>query len=237
MELNDKAIDFNNKILWTLDFFGTEVWITQTIANTWIIMLILILFAVAVRIALRKWKKVPSGFQNAVEIMVEAFDNIVRKAAGEKFMGLGNWFFMVFAFVLVSTLSGIVGLRSPTADWATTFALAIATFVLIQYMGIRHRKGKYLKSFLEPNFVFLPLNLIGELARPVSLSFRLFGNELAGLIIMGLVYSLPIYLRFVIPAALNVYFNVFTGVLQTYIFCVLSLTFIGSAASSSADEM
>jgi len=194
-------------------------------------MLLLILAALIIRIRLRGFKKVPAGFQNMVELAVEAFDNLVKNAAGEKLMGLGSWFFMVFAFVLVSNLSGIIGLRPPTADFATAFAFALATFILIQAMGIAHRKGEYLKSFFRPNFIFFPLNVIGELARPVSLSFRLFGNMLAGLIIVSLIYSLPIYFRFVIPTVLHAYFDLFTGALQTYIFCVLSLTFIGAAAS------
>jgi len=224
-------LDFNNKVLWVLNIFGVEVWITQTILSTWIIMLVLIILAVVVRLTLRKWKQIPSGFQNVVELLVESFDGIVKSAAGEKHMGLGNWFFTVFAFVFFSNIVGIFGLRPPTADWATTFALAMATFILIQVMGIRHRKGKYLKSFFEPSFIFFPLNLIGELARPISLSFRLFGNVLAGMILTSLIYSAPIYLRFAIPAVLHVYFDLFSGIVQTYIFCVLSLTFIGIAAT------
>ncbi|MCL2486849.1 MAG: F0F1 ATP synthase subunit A [Oscillospiraceae bacterium] len=225
-------MDFNNKNLWILNISGVEVWITQTIFNTWLIMLFLILLAVIIRITLRKWKQIPVGLQNIVELAVDSFDNMVKGSAGEKSMGVGNWFFAIFAFILVSNLSGIVGLRPPTADWATTIALAMATFFLIHAVGIKHRKGKYLKSFFEPNFLFFPLNVIGELARPISLSFRLFGNMLAGMILMSLVYSLPIYLRFVIPAVLHVYFDLFTGLLQTYIFCILSLTFIGTTASA-----
>ena len=224
---------FNNENLWVLDVFGVEVWITQTILNTWIVMALLIVFAIIVRISLKKWKQIPTGFQNAIEMAVEAFENMLKNTGGEKLSGVGNWFFAVFAFMLVSTLIGIVGLRPPTADWATTFAYAMATFMFIQIIGIKYRKGKYLKSFIEPNIVFLPLNLIGELARPISLSFRLFGNALAGLIIMSLVYTMPVYLRFAIPAALHAYFDIFSGLLQTYIFCILSMTFISSAANQA----
>jgi len=228
-------LDFGVKTLWVIDIAGVEVWITETIINTWIIMLLLAAVAVFVRLKLRAFKEIPTGFQNAVEAIIETFDGFVRGAVGDKFMYLGNWFFMVFAFVLVSSLSGIVGLRPPTADWATTFALAMATFALIQAMGVAHRKGRYLKSFFEPTFVFFPLNIIGELARPISLSFRLFGNVLAGMIFMSLVYGLlPIYLRFALPAALHAYFDLFSGVLQTYVFCVLSLTFISTASAADA---
>jgi len=225
-------LDLNNKVLWTVEVFGVDVWITQSVFNTWLIMAALCLFAAVVRIKLRKFKAVPRGFQNVIELAVESFDKIVKSAAGEEFMVLGNWFFMVFAFIFVANISGIVGLRPPTADWNTAFALALATFVLIQAMGIRHRKGKYLKSFIEPNFVFLPLNIIGELSRPISLSFRLFGNVLAGYILSALVYDSR-FLRILLPVALHAYFDLFAGLLQTYIFCVLSLTFIGNAASAA----
>ena len=229
-------LDFNIKNLWVIDAFGTEIWITETIFNTWIIMLLLIVIAVIVRVKLRKFKEIPTGFQNVVEIAVESVDGLVRSVAGEKCVALGNWFFMVFVFVLLSSLAGIFGLRPPTADWATPFALALATFFLTHAMGVSHRKGKYLKSFFQPSFLFFPLNVIGELSRPISLSFRLFGNVLAGMILMTLVYGIaPLIFRFVIPAALHAYFDLFSGALQTYIFCVLSLTFIGAAATSAED--
>lgn len=229
-------MDFYNRTLWILEVFGIEIWITQTIFNTWMIMLVLILTAIIIRVLMSRWKQIPQGFQSAVETIVESFDNMVTSAAGEKFMSLGNWFFTVFVFLLVANLSGIIGMRPPTADWATTFAFALATFFIIQFVGIRHRRGNYLKTFIEPHFLFFPLNLIGELARPISLSFRLFGNVLAGMILITLVYAMiPLALRFVLPVALHAYFDLFSGLLQTYIFCVLSLTFIGSAGTSPDD--
>jgi F-type H+-transporting ATPase subunit a len=199
----------------------------------WIIMGVLILFAVFVRIQLRRFTDVPGKFQNIVEMMVEAFDNFVSSTAGPKMAMLGNWYFMVFAFIMLSNLSGMLTLRPPTADWTVTVAFAISTFILIQVMGIRFRGKAYLKSFIEPFFLFFPLNLIGELARPVALSFRLFGNILSGLILLGVVYELvPRFLQIGIPAALHAYFDLFVGLIQAYIFTVLSLAFIGAAAAS-----
>ena len=211
---------------------GIEVWITDTTIFTWVIMAVLMTFAVIVRIKLKKFKEVPTGFQNVVESLVEIFDNYLRTTAGDKLMYLGNWYFTVFIFILISNLSGIIpGFRPPTADWSMTVMLALVTFFLIQILGARYRKGEYVKSFFRPMPLFLPINLIGEIARPISLSFRLFGNMLAGLIMMSLIYEkLIVYARFVIPAALHVYFDIFAGVLQTYIFCTLSLSFIGSSA-------
>jgi F-type H+-transporting ATPase subunit a len=168
--------------------------------------------------------------------MVETLINFVKGTAGEKLEGLGNWFFMVFLFVLVSNLSGLLTLRPPTADWPTPFAFALVTFCLIQYYGIKYQKGKYIKSFFEPVFFLFPLNIIGELARPISLSFRMFGNILGGMILLSLLYTLvPWYFTLVVPAALHAYFDVVGGALQTYIFCVLSLAFIGAVSVSEGE--
>ena len=219
-------MDLSIRNIWVLDIGGVEVWITETIRNTWILMVLLIAAAVVVRILLAgKYKDIPRGFQNAVEAIVELFDNFVRDIAGPKFMYLGNWFFMVFVFILVSNLSGVTGFRPPTADWVTTFTFALSTFILIQAIAFKHRKGRYFLTLINP------LNLIGELARPISLSFRLFGNILAGTIIMTLYYGLtPIFVQFGIPIFLHAFFDIFAGAMQTYIFCVLSLSFISAAA-------
>ena len=194
---------------------------------------ILIVFAIIARMSLKKFQVIPTGFQNAMEALVELVENFVRNIAGETLMELSPWIFMMILFVFLSNISGIVGLRPPTSDWSTTVALALWTFYLIQKMGIKHRKADYLKSLLKPFFVFLPINIISELSKPISLSFRLFGNILSGLILMTMVYSMPIYLRFVIPVPLHMYFDVAIGALQTYIFCMLSLSFIRNAAVTS----
>jgi len=225
-------LNFDIKTRAILELFGLEIWITDTMISTWIIMGVLIIFAVYARIRLRKTKEVPSGFQNGIEAIVELFESYMKTTAGEKLMFMSAWFFTVFLFILVSNLSGLIpGMRPPTADWSMTVGIALVTFTLIQVMGVKYRKGTYIKSFFEPMFLFLPINIIGELARPISISFRLFGNMLAGLIMMSLVYGLfPVFVTFGIPAALHVYFDIFAGVLQTYIFVTLSLSFIAGAA-------
>lgn len=217
--------------IWVLNIGGVEVWITETIVNTWIIMLILIILAIIARIKLKKFKVVPKGFQNVVELIIETFDNFAVSTLGEKISYISPWFFMVFVFILSSSLFSVFGLRAPTADWATTFALALASFILMLFMGFKHRKGEYLKSFFEPHFIFFPLNLIGELAKPVSLSFRLFGNVLSGTIILTLYYALtPIFVQIGIPSILNAFFDVIFGALQTYIFVIISLMYVKGAA-------
>ena len=227
-------MDFDIKSYGAINIGNFQILINDTIVSTWIVMGVLIAFAIVVRVKLRNFKDVPRGFQNVVEALVEVFENYVRNTVGERLMFLGNWFFTIFAFVLLSNLSGMIpGIRPPTADWSLTVALALATFVLIHVMGLRYRKGKYIGSFFKPMFIFLPINLIGEIARPISLSFRLFGNILAGTIMMTMVYQLtPVFVHFIIPSFLHAYFDLFAGVLQTFIFCTLGLSFIGGASES-----
>lgn len=217
--------------LWVFNIAGVEVWITETIFNTWLIMLFLIVIAVIVRIKLRNFNAVPTGFQNLIEAIVETFDNFAINVLGENLSYIAPWFFMVFIFILSSCVFSVYGIRAPTADWATTFALAFASFVLMLFMGFKHRKGDYLKSFFGPHPIFFPLNLIGELAKPVSLSFRLFGNMLSGTIILTLYYALtPLFVQIGIPSLLHAFFDLIFGALQTYIFVIISLMYIRGAA-------
>jgi len=219
-------VDFNVAIFAVFDLFGIPVWLTQTIVNMYIVMAILIVFAIVVRVKITYTDK-PTGFQNVVEMMVEMFDRLVRQAAGEKLAYLGNWFFMVFSFILLSNMGGIF-FRPPTADWAVTFPLAFVSFLLIQAMGFQHDRKGYLMSLLNP------LNIIGELARPIALSFRLFGNILAGMILMSLLYNMvPWPILIGIPVPLHAYFDLAMGALQAYIFTILSLSFIGVMAKTT----
>lgn len=227
-------MELNIRNLWVVNIGGLEIWITETIVNTWIIMVVLIVLALIARIRLRRFSLVPKGFQNAVETVVEIFDNFATDALSSSLSYIAPWFFMVFMFILSSSVFSVYGLRPPTADWATTFALAFATFVLMLFMGFRHRKGDYIKSFFGPHPIFFPLNLIGELAKPVSLSFRLFGNMLSGTIILAIYYQLtPRLVQIGIPAILHAFFDVIIGALQTYIFVFISLMYIRGAAADN----
>lgn len=220
-------MDFDNRVITTVEILGRDVWITESIVNTWIIMAFLVVCALILRSFLNSFKEVPTGKQNVIEAAIETMDNFVRSTMGEKNRGYGNWFFGVFVFILVSNLSGLVNLRPPTADVSTTLALSMTTFAIIQVAGVMSSPRAYVKSFMEPWPFFLPVNIISELSVPIALAFRLFGNILAGLIIVGLIYYLlPLVLTFGLPAFLHFYFDLFAGVLQAFIFTVLSMTFI-----------
>ena len=205
---------------------GVDIWLTQTVVTTWVIMGVLILLAVIFRFKLKNYKQTPEGSQNIVELLVESMDSLTRANMGDKDAYFGNWFFGVFLFILFSNLSGLLGFRPPTADICTTLTLALTTFILIHFMGMFTGKGSYFKSYFEPVFFLFPINVVSELSTPISLSFRLFGNIFGGLTIMALVYSLPRFLNFGLPAVLHIYFDLFAGCIQTVIFVMLSMIFI-----------
>ena len=224
-------MDFGAKIITQIG----GVNITQTMMNTWIIIIVLTIVALILRSKINKFTDVPTTkLQNIVELIIETMENFTIQNMGEKYKYFGNWFFGVFCFILTSNYIGLLSFRSPTADLATTLALSLSTFTLIHFMGIKVNGGAYFKGYIEPMPVLLPLNIIGEIASPISLSLRLFGNILGGTIIMGLINSAlsqgPILLQVVgfgaITPVLHAYFDVFAGFLQTFIFVILSMTFI-----------
>lgn len=218
-------VNNNRALLFELN--GVPLYLTDSMFATWIVSAVLIVFAVIVRIKLRKFKKVPSGFQNAVEALVELVGNLTKSVLGEKLEFLGAYFFGVFVFIIAANYSGIFGLRPPTTDLATNLSLALGTFFLIHYHGIRMRKLDYVKDYFSPFFLFLPFNILGQLGKPVSLSFRLFGNILGGFIILEVMYSmLPVVARFFLPAIGHVFFDLFGGFLQAFVFTMLSMTFV-----------
>lgn len=226
---------FGPNIVFTLP---GNVPVTETVTVTWFIMAVLAVFSY---FATRNFDKVPKKFQNVVELLVESIYNLTAQTMGEDKIRFAPYMGTIIIFIAISNLSGLLGLRPPTADVNTTLALAIMTFVMVHYNSVKSNGlGTYLKGYLEPLPALLPLNIIGELANPISLSFRLFGNIVGGLIIMNLLYgalaslsgslglSIPIF-QAGIPAVLHIYFDLFAGLLQSFIFTMLTMVFIAMA--------
>lgn len=231
-------MEFGPKVIFEIPILG-GIPVTETVINTWLIMLVLTVLAIMGGSA---FKKIPRGKQNVVELIVDQINKLTIQTMGEDKKFFSSYIGTVFIFLLCANLLGLLGLRPPTADVNTTFALAILTFILIHGSGMKKKGvGTYLKGFTEPFFLLLPLNIMGELATPISLSFRLFGNIVGGLIIMSLLYggliglsgsiglgAFPI-LQGGIPIVFHLYFDVFAGVLQSFIFVMLSMVFISIA--------
>ena len=227
-------IDFMIHGVFSYNLFGQEVWITTSHICLLIVVLVLLLFFIIGGSVFRKAETVPKGFQNFAEMIVELLDGIVIGGMGEKGKGFRNYIGVLFIFILVSNIPGLLGLRPPTADYGVTLPLGILTFTLIHVNKFRFNSiGSIWKDMCSPLPpwlpIWFPINLISEVAVPVSLSLRLFANVLSGTVMMALVYGLLQMFALVWPAALHVYFDLFSGAIQTYVFCMLTMTYISNA--------
>ncbi len=223
-----KEADFMIHGLLKLKLLGQEVYLTTTHVSILIICTALVIIAVAVRLTLKDTDGKPGGFQNAIELVVEMLDGMVDTSMGKKGLPFRNYIGVLFLFILFSNLSGLMGLRPPTADYGVTLALGLITFFLVQFNNIRYNKFGAFTDLFKPLPFLFPINFVGEIATPISLSLRLFGNVLAGTVIMSLIYALLSKIAFFWPGALHAYFDVFSGAIQTYVFCMLTMVFIGN---------
>lgn len=220
-------MEFGPEIIWVIPI-GDGIAVTQTVTTTWFIMGLLILGAFLLT---RKMSLVPSKKQAVAEILVDGIYNLTETTMGKKFKNFAPYVGTLLLFVGIANISGLLGLRPPTADLNTTLGLALMTFIIIHFTGVKSKGlGGYLKGFLDPMPFLLPLNIMGELATPISLSFRLFGNIVGGLIIMTLVYNALGSLAVLVPAVLHAYFDLFAGLLQSFIFAMLTMVFVSLAS-------
>ena len=217
--------DFMIHNLQELHVFGQTVYLTTTHVSLLIVCSILILLALLVRCTLKDTTK-PGALQNAAELVVETLDSMVVGSMGKHAKKYQNYIGTLFLFLILSNISGLFGLRPPTADYGVTFPLGIITFILIQYNNIKWNKFGAFTDLFKPIPILFPINLIGELAVPFSISLRLFGNVVSGTVIMALIYGLLNKFAFLWPGVLHAYFDLFSGAIQTYVFCMLTMVFI-----------
>lgn len=218
-------VDFMIHGLIKLHLFGQELWITTTHVSVLIVCLVLILFAVVVRCKLKDDGGKPGQLQNIAELAVEMLDSMVQTNMGRHWRKYVNYVGTIFAFILLSNISGLFGLRAPTADYGVTLPLGLMTFCIIQYNNIKYNKFSAFTDLFKPLPFLFPINLIGEIATPFSMSLRLFGNILSGTVMMALIYGLLSKIAVVWPAFLHIYFDLFSGCIQTYVFCMLTMVF------------
>ena len=223
-------IDFMVHGIFSYELFGQTVWITTTHVCTLIVMLLIVAFCLVANRAIKKGTEVPGTFQNIAELVVEMLDDMVKAVMGKNAVKFANYIGTIFIFILISNISGLLGLRPPTADYGVTLPLGLMTFALIHYNKFKYQKvSGVLKGLCDPWPIWAPINIIGDIAVPVSLSLRLFANVLSGTVMMALIYGLLQWIAVIWPAALHVYFDLFSGAIQTYVFCMLTMTYISDA--------
>ncbi len=244
------------KIYWTIKLpfeipLLGDIEINDTIVVAWIVMAVI----TGLCIFLTRGLKVEKiGKRQAVaEWLVELADNFVIGNMGEKFRHFVPFVAALFATSIVSNLISLTGLRSPTADLNTEAAWAVVVFIMITAQKIKASGFLgYLKGYTEPIAVMTPFNVLSEMATPIGMACRHFGNILSGVVINGLIYAalaaassalfglipgavgealaqIPI-LDVGVPAILSVYFDWFSGVMQAFIFCMLTTLYIANAS-------
>ena len=205
---------------------------TFSINTTHVAMLLVSVFIIIMAIVARvKINKVnpddtPGMFQNAIEIIVEMLGTMVDGIMGKNANKFVNYISTLFLFIIISNISGLFGLRPPTADYGVTLCLGLITFILVQFNGIKKNKGGHFAALFQPIWFLFPINLIGEFAGPLSLSLRMFGNVMSGTVLMGLIYDLLKPFTIGYPALLHAYFDLFSGCIQAYVFCMLTMVYV-----------
>jgi F-type H+-transporting ATPase subunit a len=224
-----------------LAFLGVPgEWMPPYLTFTWLVMGILVVGGV---LGTRALRPVPGPLQNFVEVVIEGFGGLLDQMIGRQGRQFLPFIGTTGLFILTSNLLGnIPGFQPPTANLNTNVALAVTVFIYYNYSGIRkHGLRNYLKHFCGPVWwlapLMFPIEFIAHLARPVSLSIRLFGNmfgeEAVITILLALVWLVMpyfIWLGIMLPLSL------FTAVVQTFIFIMLSMVYIAGAVEEGHGE-
>lgn len=220
---------------WLVDFWNS---LTPSIKSTIIITIALLIFIVIIRILMRNYDstKPAKGLILFVEKFVKLMNNFSKEMMGKRWKIFAPYFITLSVFLFVANISGLFGLTPPTTSITVTGTLALITFLMIQIFGIVSTGAKtYLKDLCTP-IPMTPMNIIGELAFPLSLAFRLFGNILSGAILTTLVYSFFGWLSIIITPPLHLVFDIGFGLIQTLVFVILSAVFIANKFSENEFE-
>ena len=208
-----------------IPIFGYNITINvEVMVMTWIVIAALVVLGI-----ITSWKKniLPRPMQIFGELIVTTLYDLTEDALGEAYAKkYAPMICALFLFLLLSNWLGLIPrLEEPTKDLNTTLGLGIMGFVIAHYAGIKSKGFKaYAKEYFQPIFFMMPLNLIGELAKIVSISFRLFGNIMGGSIII-LVVSHLIY-SVALPPFLYAFFGLFVGTIQAFVFTMLTVVYI-----------
>lgn len=231
-----------SRIFFTIPLPFQDLPITESQINSWLV--VLAVFFLCLYLTHGITAKGGSRRQHICELLIEKTEGLVKENMGEYFKGFTPFIAAVMALSGFSSLLTLIGLYPPTSDLNVVAGWALLVFFLITYYKLKCGPLHYAKSLTEPVAFLLPINLIGEFATPISMAFRHYGNVLSGSVISvlvaaalqglsalifgklpGLLGEIP-FLQIGIPAVLSVYFDVFSGLLQAFIFAMLTMLYI-----------
>lgn len=221
--------------IWSFKFGTFKVDIVPEVVVQWIIMLAIIIVALLLT---RNLSIKPNKRQSVVESLYTSARDLIADAMGEDYLGYIPYIGTLAVFLLLMNFMALIGLPSPTKNFSVTVGLAITTFFMIQFNAIKRcgLKG-YFFGYIQPSPAMAPLNILERVMILVSLSLRLFGNILAGTVIVDLCYQalggITPFLQFIIPIPLHLYFDIFDGGIQTLVFIMLTMINIKMIAEHS----
>lgn len=216
--------ELNTETVFSL--LGGKLKIDEGTVVSWIIMAVFLIAGILLTRGLKVEGKL-SKRQLFIEMCVDKMRSFFHNVMGPDGDRYIPWMMTVAVYIGACNMCGIFGFKSPTKELNVTVGLALTSIILVQYAGI-HKKGTkgWLKSFAKPVPIVLPINLLELVIKPMSLCFRLFGNIIGAFIIMKLIESVvPV----AIPVALSLYFDIFDGFIQAYVFVFLTSLYIQEA--------
>ena len=221
---NELLEELNCDTAFTIPVFG-GIEVAESVVITWVIMAFMLILAICMTRNLKVQN--PGKRQVILETAVCGLQNMVKGIIGKEGAGYVPYLVTVIVYIGISNIIGLFGMKPPTKDLNVTGALAIMSIILIEYSGI-HAKGvkRWAKSFAEPVAVVAPLNVLEIFIRPLSLCMRLFGNVLGAFVVMEL---LKIIMPAILPIPFSLYFDIFDGLIQAYVFVFLTSLFIKEA--------
>lgn len=216
--------ELNVETVFTIPLSG-GIPVSESVVVTWIAMAVLIVIAFLLGRNLKV--RNPGKRQQIAELIVLKLDAFTKKTLGEEATEYSTYMAVVLLFIGFVNLIGVFGFKPPTKDLNVPAALALMSIVLVEVAGIRaHGTGGWLKGFAKPMAILTPINILEIFIRPLSLCMRLFGNVLGAFVIMELV---KLVVPVGVPAILSLYFDVFDGLIQAYVFVFLTSLYISEA--------
>lgn len=206
---------------------------SETMIVGWAVMAVLIAGAVLLRIFfIPKLSDDPGNFQNVVEVIIDSIESYASARTIDLGRPMFGYVFAIGVILIGNAIAELMGFRSPSSDLMFTLSLSILAFLMANWYGISKLslKGR-LKSLMNPTPLLLPIRIVTDLANPLSMACRLFGNTISGMIVMSLIYSVLGNFATGIPSVVGLYFNVFSAVIQTIIFITLTLSGINEATT------
>ena len=211
----------------SIQFFIGDFPVYQPVFWTWVIMALL---SITSFLLTRNLQKIPKGAQHFLEVGIEWVEGLIANDIGPARKLFVPVILATALYVGVANMIGVVpGAYSPTEDLSTTLALSLTIYIL-GHMASIAKKGfrPWLKGFVDPYFIMLPLNIAGEISEFISHSFRLYGNIFGGGILLGIVYMLAPY---ILPVPLLAWFGIFMGIIQTAVFTLLASVYMQNKLS------